>query len=136
MKTLISILILLAVGFGGWKVWEYYQRSSQEGVLSEQDAGGADVRPEQLSGLPYQLEQKLRDAKAAGPETFRKFIEGLKQFPEVKDPRLAWIELDYVVMVGVTNPIEARKIFAAVKKRTPADSPVYPRVRALEKTYG
>jgi hypothetical protein len=53
----------------------------------------------------------------------------------VKDPRLAWIELDYVVMLSPSDPVEAKKLFAQIKKRTPADSPIMPRIRSLEKTY-
>ncbi len=52
-----------------------------------------------------------------------------------KDPRLAWIELDYVQLVAPKNPGEAKRVFADVKQRTPPESPVYKRVKELEKTY-
>ena len=55
--------------------------------------------------------------------------------PYLSDPRLAAIELDYVVLVGASDLKEARQIFAAVKQRTPTNSPVYPRIKQLEKTY-
>ena len=53
----------------------------------------------------------------------------------MKDPRLAWIELDYVVLISSTDPVQAKKIYRQVKQRTPADSPIYLRLRAMEKTY-
>ena len=49
--------------------------------------------------------------------------------------RLAEIELDYVVLIGSTNPQEARRLFTVVKQRTSTNSPVFPRVKRLEKTY-
>lgn len=135
MKLLISILILLAVGLVSYKVWEHWEQAKERRILEEKAARGADIDPESLTGLPFQLKQKLDDAQQAGPDTFKRFIDSIKRFPDVKDPRLAWIELDYVVMVSQSNPVEAKKIFFEVKKRTPADSPIMPRIKALEKTY-
>ena len=74
-------------------------------------------------------------AQRGGPAVFKRFIDSCKLYPDVKDPRLAWMELDYVVMVSATDPIEAKKIFREVKKRTPTDSPIYPRIKSLESTY-
>ena len=53
----------------------------------------------------------------------------------VQDPRLAWIQLDYCLAISRENPAEAKKIFAAVKDRTPSSSPVYPRIQELAKSY-
>jgi hypothetical protein len=54
----------------------------------------------------------------------------------VRDPRLAEIELNYVVLVSRTNPSEAKQVFQAVKKRTPKTSPLYDRIKRLDATYG
>ena len=51
------------------------------------------------------------------------------------DPRLAWIELDYVVEVAPSDPAAARKVFAQVKARLTPTSPVYSRMQQLEKPY-
>jgi hypothetical protein len=134
MKAMIAILIVLAIGFVGWRLYEYYGRVNT-GQASEQTAPIEEIRPERLAGLPYQLEPKLREAQAAGPVVFKAFIDNLRNYPDVKDPRLAWIELDYVVMLSVSDPIEAKRLFAKIKKRTPPDSPILPRLRALAKTY-
>jgi hypothetical protein len=135
MKILISILIILAVCVGGYKLWDHWNTVKEQGVLERKAAAGADINPETLPGLPPQLHQKVREAQQAGPETFKRFIDSCKRFPDVKDPRLAWMELDYMVMISSTDPIEAKKIFFEVKKRTPTDSPIYPRIKALEKSY-
>jgi hypothetical protein len=135
MKLLISLLIVLVVGLVSHKVWQQWEQAKERRVLEEKAARGTDINPESLSGLPNQLQYKLKEAQDAGPETFKRFIDSCKRFPDVKDPRLAWMELDYVVMISQNDPVEAKKIFWEVKKRTPADSPIMPRIKALEKTY-
>jgi hypothetical protein len=135
MKILISILIVLAVGIGGYKLYEHWNTVKEQGIQQRKAAAGATINPDTLSGMPYQLLPKLRESQQAGPETFKRFIDGCKNFPDVKDPRLAWMELDYMVMISSTDPVEAKKIFFDVKKRTPTESPIYPRIKALEKSY-
>lgn len=135
MKVLIGILITLAVVIGAYKLFEHWEAVKERRVLEEKVARGADINPDSLPGLPWQLVQKLRDAKEAGPASVKNFIEYCKRLPDVKDPRLAWVELDYVVMITSTEPVEAKKIFQAVKKRTPEDSPIQPRLRAMAKNY-
>ena len=132
MKIAIGILILALVGFGGFKLWEYWDATEQNKVTPDPTA---NVHPQSLQGLPQPLEQPLQEAQAKGPEAFRDYIDNIKKSPLVKDPRLAWIELDYVVMLAGKDPAEARKVFRKVKERTPTDSPVYARVKSLEKTF-
>jgi hypothetical protein len=133
MKYLIGILVLAVAGFVGYKVWEYWTQTDTDKPAAGQNT--AEVRPEALQGLPYQLEQPLRDAQQKGPDAYKEFIDKIKNSPLVKDPRLAWIELDYVVMIAGKNPAEAKRVFLKVKERTPANSPVYPRIKSLEKTF-
>jgi hypothetical protein len=135
MKVLIGILIALAVVIGAYKLFEHWEAVKERRVLEEKMAKGADINPDQLPGLPWQLVQKLRDAQQAGPASVKNFIDYCKRVSEVKDPRLAWIELDYVIMITSTDPVEAKKIFQAVKKRTPEDSPIQPRLKAMAKNY-
>ena len=135
MKVLISIVIVLLVGFGAYKVWEHWNEVKEQRALEEKTAAGADIQPDQLPGLPYQLRDRLHEAQQAGPAALKRFLDVYKKYPDVKDPRLAWIELDYVVMISSTDPVQAKKIFWEVKERTPSDSPIYPRIKAMEKTY-
>ncbi len=89
MKTLIGILIVLAVIFLGWRVYDYWVGVDTEREAREQARRPPTVVPERLEGLPSQLE----------------------------------------------NPLAAKRVFSEVKKRTPLESPVYPRIKELEKTY-
>jgi hypothetical protein len=135
MKALIGVLITLVVGIGGYKLYEHWEAVRDRRVLEEKAARSADINPDNLPGLPWELVQKLRDAQQAGPASVKNFIEYCKRVPDVKDPRLAWIELDYAVMITSTDPVEAKKIFHAVKKRTLEDSPIQPRLKAMAKNY-
>ncbi len=49
--------------------------------------------------------------------------------------RKAWIELDFCVAITREDPSEARRLFKAIKDRTPPTSPIQPRLRQLEKSY-
>jgi hypothetical protein len=129
MKPLIVIFIVVGVAFGGWKIWEYWKTKEAEEMRQNNPA----VPPKQLSGLPPQLEDSLAKAQAAGAKTLKAWLDAYGK--SVQDPRLASIQLDYVLLVGREDPVEARRIFADVKKRTPSSSPVYPRVKQLEATY-
>ena len=133
MKVVIAIIIVAVLGFVGFKVWEYWTQT--EGDKAVPGKTTTQVQPESLPGLPNQLESRLQEAQKKGPDTFREFIDSIKKSPLVKDPRLAWIELDYVVMIASKDPAEAKRLFAKIKERTPPDSPVYPRIKSLEKTF-
>ena len=133
MKIALSILIIFGVCFGGWKIWDYWAKvREQENVVQEEPA---ELNPTSIPGLPYALEQKLTEAKQRGAKTFKQFIDAWKNSPEVKDPRLAWIELDYVTMIASSDPIEAKRIYLDVKQRIPTNSVIYPRIRSLAKAY-
>jgi len=129
MKPLIVIFIIVGVAFGGWKIWDYWKSKEAE----EAERNNPVVTPQQLPGLPYQLNDSLAKAQSGGSKTLKAWLDAYGR--SVQDPRLASIQLDYVLLIGRENPAEARRIFADVKKRTPSNSPVYPRVKQLESTY-
>jgi hypothetical protein len=129
MKPFIVIFIVIGVAFGGWKIWEYWKVKEAE----EMRQNNPQVSPKQLSGLPYQLEDSLAKAQAGGAQTLKAWLDAYGK--SVQDPRLASIQLDYVLLIGREDPAEARRVFADVKKRTGPNSPVYPRVKQLETTY-
>jgi len=134
MKVVLSILIIAAVCFGGWKIWDYWAKVREHEAVGLKEESTVELSPQSIPGLPYQLEPKLEEAKKR-PQTFKQFIDAWKNSPEVKDPRLAWIELDYVTVIASTDPIEAKRIFLDVKKRIPTNSVIYPRIRSLSKSY-
>ena len=135
MKALIGIFVVLAVIFLGWRVYDYWVGVDTEREARERAKLPPPVVPERLEGLPSQLEPSLQEAQKKGAAGLKSWLDQYKRSPLVKDPRLAWIELDYVVGVAAENPIEAKRVFSEVKKRTPPESPVYPRIKELERTY-
>lgn len=129
MKPLIVIFIIVGVAFGGWKIWDYWKAKEAE----EAQKNAPQVKPEELPGLPYGLQDSLAKAQSGGAKTLKAWLDAYAK--SVRDPRLASIQLDYVLLIGRENPAEARRVFADVKKRTPSNSPVYPRIKQLEPTY-
>jgi len=135
MRILIGILIVLLLCVGGWKVWEHWQKVSEQQEGAYRADTKVEVRPDSLEGLPYQLVPKLMEAEQRGAPAIKAFLDTWRNAPGVHDPRLAWIELDYVTKIATTDPLEAKRIFLAVKQRTPTNSVIYPRIRALSKSY-
>ena len=133
MKPLITIFIILAVAVGGWKIYDYWVTVESEKEEKARLAQPREVRPEQLQGLPYELTQSLQEAQQKGAGGLKGWLE--KNRRKTQDPRLAWIELDYVVLIAKENPVEARRIFGDVKGRTATNAPIYYRIKSLEKTY-
>jgi len=134
VKIFIAILIIVAVVFAGYKLFEYWETVSKRREAQKQ-AESSQLDPRSLPGVPSQAEPALQEAYNKGTQGLKEWLDSAKRSPLVKDPRLAWIELDYVVMLSVSDPVEAKKLFAKIKKRTPPDSPILPRLRALAKTY-
>jgi hypothetical protein len=130
MKPLISILIIIGVIWVAVKLFNYWEDVGAEKVAQQKAAA---VIPTALAGLPPKLEASLQQAQQGGARDLKNWLNANRQ--EVQDPRLAWIELDYVVLVARENPEEAKQVFGAVKERIGSDSPVYQRVKDLEKTY-
>lgn len=86
-----------------------------------------------LPGLPQSLESSFMNAKRGGAKTLKFWI--MQNRKRIGDPRLADIELDYVVLVAREDIVEAKRMFARVKQRIDATSPVYSRLKALEPTF-
>lgn len=133
MTKLIAAVIIIAVLYGGWKLFLYWEKVKNEDDVKQQQDARAMVLGDQLPGLPSQLEESLRDAEKRGAAGLRSWLKAHGQ--SVEDPRKAWIELDYCVAVAREDPAEARRVFAAVKERIGSNSPVWPRMKRLENTY-
>lgn len=130
---LIGALIIALVLLGCWGLWHYWDRFEENQRQAEREAAAKIVHPEQLPGLPQELQASLDAAQKQGTAGMKAWLAAYDRF--VQDPRKAWIELDYCVMLSSDDPNEARRIFAEVKKRTPSTSPVWPRIKELEKSY-
>ncbi|HWQ93585.1 MAG TPA: hypothetical protein VN673_18125 [Clostridia bacterium] len=133
MTKIIGALLIIGVLFGGWNLFLYWEKVKNEEETQRKEEATSAIIPEQLPGLPPGLEPSLRAAEQQGAASMTAWLKTYG--PSVQDPRKAWIELDYCRLLSRENPAEARRIFASVKERTPATSPVYPRIKQLEKTY-
>ncbi len=133
MTKLIAVLIVVVVLFSGWKFFLYWEKVKSEEEAEKKQAAASVVQPELLAGLPPQYESGLRAAQQEGTAAFRKWLKTYGKLLE--DPRKAWVQLDFCVAVTREDPSEARRVFAEVKARVPPSSPVWPRVKQLEKSY-
>ncbi len=137
MTKLIAAVILLLVLWGGWKLFFYWERVKNEQETQKKQEAAVIVQGEALSGLPPQatqtLEKSLQAAQSEGASAMKAWLKTYG--PLVQDPRKAWIELDYCLLLAREDPSEAKRVFAEVKARTPQTSPVWPRIKQMEKTY-
>jgi len=133
MTKLIAVLILLAVAFGGWELFFYWEKISNEQEAEQKHAAASVVTEDQLSGLPQSLEASLRAAEGQGAAGLGNWLKVYSR--AVQDPRKAWIQLDYCLLISKDDPSEARRLFAEVKNRTPPTSPIWPRIKKLEHAY-
>jgi|SRR5439155_21440606 len=136
MRQFLALLLIIGAIWGGKQLYNYWE--SVKAKKESEDRGGApppttSAASAVLPGLPANLEASLQAAQKQGAPGLRNWLNLYRLY--VSDPRLAAIELDYIVLISSTNPQEARRLFAVVKQRTPTDSPVYPRVKQLQKTY-
>jgi hypothetical protein len=131
MRFVLGLIIVIGLSIGGWQLNQYWGKYKEK--EPERAPATAYVSGEQLPGLPPDLELPLARARQEGAEALQEFL--VAHGNAISDPRLAWIQLDYVVLLAQNSPGEARHEFAKIKSRVPPDSPVYSRVKQLEKTY-
>jgi hypothetical protein len=133
MTKLIAAFIIVVVIYGGWELFRYWEKVSHEEETKQKQDAAAMVVGDTLPGLSYKFEASLQAARKQGATGLRNWLKTYSQ--SVEDPRKAWIELDYCVAVARQDPAEAKRVFAQVKERTPPSSPVWPRMKQLEKAY-
>lgn len=129
---LIAIVFIVAVLWGGWELFFYWEKVNNE-QETEKKAAATALTGDQLDGVPLQLETSLKAAEAQGPSALQNWLKLYGR--NIRDPRKAWIELDYCIMISRDNPNEAKRLFAEIKGRTSSSSPVWPRIQQLAKTY-
>ncbi|MGA1237152.1 MAG: hypothetical protein ACO34E_09835 [Limisphaerales bacterium] len=143
MKFLITVALLVLVYLGAKSLMTHWgQVNTQQQQAQEERASGRAVEPVAvaqptvaggLPALPAHLEDTLAAAKRQGAEAVKIWLKANKGM--VQDPRLADVELDYAVLVAGKNFGEAQEVIAAVKARITEDSPVYEKLKKLEKAY-
>ena len=132
MKALITLAILLGIYLLGKTIYQKakVKQAQEEAAAKGEPAGPADG----LAGMPRQFEASLQTATAQGAPALKAWLDRYRSY--IHDPKLAAIELDYVVLVSRSNPKEAQRVFQSVRARVPPDSPIYDRVKRLDATYG
>jgi hypothetical protein len=133
MTKLIAAVIIIAAIYGGWELFLYWEKVKNEEETQQKQTAAAMAIGDQLPGLPEKLEGSLQAARKQGAAGLRNWLKLHGQ--SVEDPRKAWIELDFCVAVAREDTAEARRVFAQVKERIGPASPVWPRMKELEKTY-
>jgi hypothetical protein len=130
MKFLIALVIIVGLALGAWQLKDYWGNFKDKQAAP---TAQADIPDDQLPGMPPSLQSVLDTARQRGAPGLRDFLDTYGN--TVSDPRRAAIELDYAVLLAPSSPGEARRAFAKVKGRLQPDSPVYNRMKQLEKTY-
>lgn len=131
---IIGVLLYGAYVVGSYLSSEYKKAEKKSGeVQADQPATPAPVASGGLEGMPPQLGASLDAAEAKGPVTLKKWLEANRKY--LRDPKLGDIELDYAVAVARQNSVEAKAVYAEVKARTPANSPLQPRLKRLATTF-
>lgn len=137
MTKVLGVLAIIVVIFGGYKLWEVWDTYDKEKDLKAQEIAQREVKGDSLPGLPGDvpnIQETLRKAQENGATGLRNWLKAYGARTE--DPRRAWIELDYMVLVSKDDTAEAKKIFAMVAGRLATNSPVYSRVQQLRPTFG
>jgi hypothetical protein len=140
MQKLLGAVLIIAVLLGLKELHRYWEEVKTKQQTEQQALRGHDPRlpaPVEPTGslpaLPPHLQASLEQAKQQGPAALKIWLDRNRHL--VQDPRLADIELDYVLLLGARNFTEARQRFSAVRDRTPTNSPVYPRIQQLQRHY-
>jgi hypothetical protein len=131
VKFVLLFLLVATVGFGVYRISLIY-RSIPTDEQARENATPMVV-DESLPSLSPPLEASLAIATQAGPQAIRQWLN--QNGAWVPEPRLSAIQLDYAQMLVRSNPAEARRVYAAVKARTPANSPLALRLKQLSRTF-
>jgi len=135
---MLRIIIIGLILWGAYVVATYlskeYTRAKVETGEAPAPAPVQQAAPvSTLEGLPPGLAPSLDTARSRGPATFKKWIEINRK--HIRDPKLGDIQLDYAVAVARQNSAEAKSVYAEVKARTPANSPLQPRLKRLASSF-
>lgn len=139
-KTFIIICMVLVGVFIFTEITGLYDRTAKPKITTSEPTEPAPaaapaiaVSGQELPGMPSYLEDSLAKAHQEGLEALGKWLKTWSK--KVQDPRLAWIELDYVVLLNLKDHKAARERFHSVQARVPETSPVFHRVQKLAPAY-
>jgi hypothetical protein len=136
MRKLIAVVLFALVAYGGYRIWDFY---TQQARITEPEEEEGARRPRWpggvMPGMDTALNDAYKEAQGRGALGLKQFLDRHRGSPLLVDPRLADIQLDYVLLVSVTNPEEAKQMYAEVEKRVKPGSPVFGRMRELRKNF-
>jgi len=133
MSKLLLLLLVVSVGYGVYRISVLYGKADVEERARAREASSAPALESLLPQLSAQAEAAVATATASGALALKAWLDANARY--VPEPRLSAILLDYAQMLIRSNPAEARRIYAAVKARTAADSPLAARVAKLSRTF-
>lgn len=135
MKFVLLFLLVATVAFGVYRISLIYRSipTDEQARGNVRENATPMVVDESLPSLSPPLEASLASATQAGPQALRQWLN--QNGAWVPEPRLSAIQLDYAQMLVRSNPAEARRVYAAVKARTPANSPLASRLKQLSRTF-
>lgn len=135
MKFVLLFLLVATVAFGVYRISLIYRSipTDEQARGNVRENATPMVVDESLPSLSPPLEASLAIATQAGPQALRQWLN--QNGAWVPEPRLSAIQLDYAQMLVRSNPAEARRVYAAVKARTPANSPLASRLKQLSRTF-
>ena len=133
MKAVITLVLVFAVYWVGKTIYGEYKSKEQQEMKAkalEESGLGSDG----LAGMAASLEPSLKAAQRQGPAALKRWLDQYR--PHLRDPKLADIELDYAMQLARQDPRQAKAVYENVKRRTPRNSPIYPKVQRLGATFG
>ena len=132
MKVLITLALIAGLYLFGKAIFnEYKDQENEKAAASKVEQQGPS---DGLPGMPSTFQASLAAAQQGGAPALKEWLERYR--PYLRDPKLAAIELDYVVLISRSDPQEGKRIYDSVRSRVPKTSPVYDRVKRLENTFG
>ena len=132
IKKVLTVVFILFLLWLGVKIYHLTIHAMKSAGF--QEAPAATTQPTgETAGLTPDLKKSLEEAKKQGADGLRAWLA--QHAWEVQDPTLAEIEMDYVVLVGPSDPEEAKRVLERIGKRIKPDSPVYKRYEALCRAY-
>jgi len=142
MTRLITIGLVIIGLWIAWVVYQQWEKTDSTQNMTQYEAAEAQrlataaFDPRSLPGLPDKLEDPLQNAKEHGAKALGAWLDFYADKEKVvQDPRLAWIQLDYAVLLANSDPVKAKQVYGDVRDRIPPTSPVYPRIKELQKTF-
>src|SRR5437667_5813413 len=105
MNAIIRLLIIALVFYGIVKLFHFLESVKKPDKFLLENEGTEDKTkpkaPAVLPGLPPNFEASLEAAQKEGAPGLKRWLDRYRSY--VQDPRLASIELDYVVLVANSN---------------------------------